>query len=222
MYAFLFVDVACQLLRYHVRARQVPSYGFRSKAEITNYARQSGIDLLVVEAGWYGTNHMHNNVAFIPQKEADGSYALRLPVKADTVLPVIDVVRDYGLFVREGIESPAFGAGTEVLASGEDISLGQMMSHLSQNQRRRIYGSNQGPSHIALELLHMMKFYEEFGYFNCKDMKPSRQDLAKEPRNSDFVRVNDWSSILVWRETPLRQTARTQPGQEFEHVYVPR
>ncbi|KAJ7026708.1 NAD(P)-binding protein [Mycena alexandri] len=181
---------------------------FDGKAEITNYARQSGIDLLVVEAGWYGTNHMHNNVAFIPQKEADGSYALRLPVKADTVLPVIDVVRDYGLFVRKGIESPAFGAGTEVLASGEDISLGQMMSQLSQITGKHVsykqisdeefMAATKAPPRIALELLHMMKFYEEFGYFNGKDTKPSRQHLTREPKNwADFVRVNDWSSILV-------------------------
>jgi energy-converting hydrogenase Eha subunit H len=53
-------------------------------------------------------------------------------VGPNTVLPVIDTAHDYGLFVREGIESPAFGAGTEVLASGEDISVQEMANQLGQ------------------------------------------------------------------------------------------
>ncbi|KAJ7756160.1 NAD(P)-binding protein [Mycena metata] len=181
---------------------------FDGKAEITNYARQSGVALLVVQAGWYGTNHLYNNVAFIPQKEADGSYALRFPVKPDTVVPIIDVAHDYGLFVREGIESPAFGTGTEVLASGEDISLREMASQLSQITGKRVtykqisdeefMAATKAPPRIALELLHLVKFCEEYGLFNGKDTKPSRQHLAREPRKwADFVKANDWSSILV-------------------------
>ncbi|KAJ7712497.1 NAD(P)-binding protein [Mycena metata] len=172
---------------------------FDGKAEITNYARQSGVPLLVVQAGWYGTNHMYNNVAFIPQKEVDGSYALRFPVKPDTIVPIIDVARDYGLFVREGIESPAFGAGTEVLASGEDISLREMATlPTSRISDEEFMAATKTPPRIALELLHLVKFCEEYGLFNGKDTKPSRQHLAREPRKwADFVKANDWSSILV-------------------------
>jgi hypothetical protein len=143
---------------------------FDGKGEITDYARKSGVPLLIVPAGWYSINHVRSN-AYTPKKQADGSYVLGLPVGPNTVLPVIDTAHDYGLFVREGIESPAFGAGTEVLASGEDISVQEMADQLGQSvflvfvrlnflddsvpshgkesclqadQRRRVYGCDQG------------------------------------------------------------------------------
>jgi len=47
-------------------------------------------------------------------------------------LPIIDM-EDYGLFVREAIESPAFGAGTEVLSCGELISMNDCVSKLAQS-----------------------------------------------------------------------------------------
>ncbi|KAJ7686598.1 NmrA-domain-containing protein [Mycena olivaceomarginata] len=95
---------------------------FDGKGEVTAYARASGLPLLIVQAGWYMTNHLLAD-AFVPTKEADGTYILGLPVGPDTVVPVIDTLHDYGLFVREGIESPAFGPGTEVLRLSEDITV---------------------------------------------------------------------------------------------------
>jgi hypothetical protein len=105
---------------------------FDGKGEITAYARLSGIPLLIVHAGWYMTNHMLFN-GFIPIKEPDGSYALALSVGPDTVLHVIDALHDYGLFVREGIESPAFGPGQEVLAAAEGITVKEIAAQLSQS-----------------------------------------------------------------------------------------
>ncbi|KIM79576.1 hypothetical protein PILCRDRAFT_10092 [Piloderma croceum F 1598] len=55
-------------------------------------------------------------------KQADGSYVVTVPFNRDAPVPVIDMVHDFGLFVREAIESPAFGAGTEILTYGELIS----------------------------------------------------------------------------------------------------
>jgi hypothetical protein len=106
---------------------------FDGKGEITAYARLSGIPLLIVQAGAYSTNHL-NSKALRPVKQADGSYALCCSVSPRTVLPVIDALYDYGIFVREGIESPSFGPGTEVLACGEEISLGEMAAQLSQSK----------------------------------------------------------------------------------------
>ncbi|KAJ7160882.1 NAD(P)-binding protein [Mycena filopes] len=180
---------------------------FDGKAEITDYARQSGIPLVIVPAGWYAINHVRSN-AYIPKKQADGSYVLGLPVRPECVLPVIDTAHDYGLYVRAGIESPAFGAGTEVLASGEDISVQEMAAQLGELTGKKVVykqisdeefmAATKATPRIALEDLEMMKFYDEFGYFNGKDTNPSRKHLVRAPRSwADFVGATDWSSILV-------------------------
>jgi hypothetical protein len=54
--------------------------------------------------------------------QVNGSYVLALPFSQSTVFPIIDMVKDYGMFVCEAIESPAFGTGMEILTGGELIS----------------------------------------------------------------------------------------------------
>jgi len=180
---------------------------FEGKAEITAYARQSGVPLITAQIGWYGTNHLLFD-GYKPTKEADGSYVLALPVGPDTVFPFIDAPHDYGQFVRKAIESPSFGPGSEILASSEDISIRDMLAQLSQITGKKVVHKRIGdeefmaatkfPHRVALELLDSTKFYEEFGLFGPKDTKPSRQDLPRTPRTwAEFVRVTDWSSVLV-------------------------
>jgi hypothetical protein len=48
-------------------------------------------------------------------------------------LPVIDMASDYGLFVRQAIESPAFGVGSEILACGELLPVGDTFKQLSES-----------------------------------------------------------------------------------------
>jgi hypothetical protein len=73
------------------------------------------------------------------------------------------------------------------------------------------------PSTTALDLLETMKYFEEFGctystsqfccitcsshlltdVTNYNEVKPNREDLARTPKTwADFVRENDWSSVL--------------------------
>jgi hypothetical protein len=68
---------------------------FDSNGQITAYARASGVPLLIVQARWYISNFFLSD-AMAPTKEADGSYALGLPVGPDTIVPVIDTLHDYG------------------------------------------------------------------------------------------------------------------------------
>jgi len=75
---------------------------FDGKAAITAYGRQSGVPFVDVQAGMYASNFTG---ALAPRKQADGSYAIALPFGPETVVPVIDMVSDYGLFVRQAIES---------------------------------------------------------------------------------------------------------------------
>ena len=103
---------------------------FDGKAEITAYGRHSGVPFVDVQAGMYASNFTS---AFAPRKQADGSYEVALPFGPDTVVPVIDMVSDYGLYVREAIESSAFGGGSEIFASGELISVGEISKQLSES-----------------------------------------------------------------------------------------
>lgn len=103
---------------------------FESKAAITEYARQSGVPLAVVQAGSYASNFTGLSA---PRKQADGSFVVAVPCGSSTVLPVIDMVQDYGIFVREAIESPAFGPGSEILTHGELITVGDCMSQLAES-----------------------------------------------------------------------------------------
>jgi uncharacterized protein YbjT (DUF2867 family) len=102
---------------------------FDSKAAVTEFARKSGIPFVNVQAGFYASNFTG---AFKFTKQPDGSYAITVPFSPDAVLPVIDM-QDYGIFVREAIESPEFGPGTEILTCGELISVRDCVSQLAES-----------------------------------------------------------------------------------------
>ena len=86
------------------------------QARISEYAQQSGVPTISVEAGFYAAN-LHTLPIMTPQKVAslpepsiykanhlfsqqeDGSYVLTLPVPAETKVALIDTEADYGLYV---------------------------------------------------------------------------------------------------------------------------
>ena len=109
---------------------------FDGKAAITAYGRQSGVPFVDVQAGMYASNFTG---ALAPQKQADGSYAFALPFGPETLLPLIDMASDYGLFVRQAIESPAFGAGSEILTCGELIPVADVFKQLSESMLKAAY-----------------------------------------------------------------------------------
>ncbi|KAJ6482321.1 NAD(P)-binding protein [Mycena vitilis] len=102
---------------------------FDAKSEVTAHAKQSGVPLAVVEAGYYATNVFE--AVYALKKLPDGRYVFGLPIPATTQVPVIDVAHDYGLYVRAAIELPALGPGAEVL-SGTLISFGEMVATRSE------------------------------------------------------------------------------------------
>ncbi|KAF7326415.1 NmrA domain-containing protein [Mycena venus] len=180
---------------------------FNGKGEITEYGRASGIPFVNVQSGWYAINFWKLN-GMKPKKVEDGTYVLALPVGPQTLLPVIDTPNDYGLFVREAIESPEFGAGSEVLTSGEDITIGDMISQLSEITGKKIVYSRISdedfttatglPPSVALEVLESLKYHEECGYYAGKTTEASRRHLARPTRTwADFVKSTDWSSVLA-------------------------
>ncbi|KAJ7241470.1 hypothetical protein C8J57DRAFT_1561318 [Mycena rebaudengoi] len=182
---------------------------FNGKGEITEYGRNSGIPFINVQAGWYASN-FYKLDAMKPKRLADGTYKLSLPVGPNTILPVIDTAHDYGLFVRKAIESPEFGPGSEILTSGEVISIGDMVSQLAEITGKKIVFASISdadfikatgfPHSVALEVLESMKYYEECGYYAGKDTAPSRRYLARSTRT-----WAEWTNIRVKRERATRR-----------------
>ncbi|KAJ7241473.1 NAD(P)-binding protein [Mycena rebaudengoi] len=172
---------------------------FNGKGEITEYGRNSGIPFINVQSGWYASN-FYKLDAMKPKRLADGTYKLSLPVGPNTILPVIDTAHDYGLFVREAIESPEFGPGSEILTSGEVISIGDMVSQLAEITGKKIVFASISdadfikatgfPHSVALEVLESMKYYEECGYYAGKDTAPSRRYLGRPTRTwAEYVKL---------------------------------
>jgi hypothetical protein len=103
---------------------------FDGKAVVTEYGRQAGVPFVDVQAGSYGANFV--NFPFAPVKQADGSFALQLPVSPTTVIPIIDAIPDYGIFVRHVLELPVFPDGGEFVAYAENINMKDLALQWSQ------------------------------------------------------------------------------------------
>lgn len=103
---------------------------FDGKAVVTEYGRQAGVPFVDVQAGSYGANFV--NFPFAPVKQADGSFALQLPVSPTTVIPIVDAIPDYGIFVRHVLELPVFPDGGEFVAYAENINVKDLALQWSQ------------------------------------------------------------------------------------------
>ncbi|KAF8190007.1 NAD(P)-binding protein [Mycena galopus ATCC 62051] len=181
---------------------------FDGKAAVTDYARQSGLPFVDVQAGYYASNY-HTSRWTAPVKLADGTFAVRTLLNPTSRLPVIDMVRDYGLYVRQAFESPVFPNGSEV-RTGEYISTQDMAHQLSQvtgktvvveqitlEQWEKDFEGLGMPPHILLDLSDGFKWVAEFGYYGGKPTS-SVEGLANRPHSwMDFVKAADWSEILA-------------------------
>ncbi|KAJ6616237.1 NAD(P)-binding protein [Mycena sp. CBHHK59/15] len=175
---------------------------FDSKGEITAYAKQSGVPLSVVQAGSYATNILETSYAL--KKQPDGGYVLGLPIAASTVVPIIDVAHDYGLYVRAAIEVPSLGAGSEV-QSGKLISFEDIIAKLSEVSGKKItYTEMDREGFIALTqmpdfgpmLADMFQAIEEYGYYPGKEVT-SESLLARKPRSwAEFLAAMPIAKLL--------------------------
>ncbi|KAG9001751.1 hypothetical protein FRB94_013683 [Tulasnella sp. JGI-2019a] len=181
-------------------------YHFDGKAAVTSYALEVGVSLANVQAGPYMSNYLGMNA---PRKQADGSYGIYAPVTPDSVAPLLDTANDYGLFVRQAIESPT-GSGVDIFAHGEVTSYANIAKQLGEVTGKTVNfyqitpeqfmqgATGKGmPEAVARELLEMSQCIEEFGYYGPKDLSGSLKGLARAPRTwAEFVKANDWSKIL--------------------------
>lgn len=100
-----------------------------SKAEVTAYARASGVPLAIAMPGFGAFNIPIAHYAL--KRQEDGSYLFTLPISGATRVPLSDTAHDFGLYVQAAIESPVLGAGSEVRA-GRIISLDEIVAQFAQ------------------------------------------------------------------------------------------
>ena len=163
----------------------------------------SGLPLAVVEPGFYLSNftdkmtprkvrpiapNVGHSLTRPPQQE-DGTFVLALPVSSSAIIPVLDTARDYGAYVVEAIESPSFGAGSEVLAASEYISVADLVKTWSAGKLLMKYLAHTSKDLIEFlvsgktithrdvpdetfvklvprggeELVEMLRYFQEFG-----------------------------------------------------------
>ncbi|KAJ7663503.1 NAD(P)-binding protein [Mycena rosella] len=176
-------------------------YHWDSKAAISEYGRSSG-------CGFYGSNFLGMN-AIMLAKQGDGSFAIRWPTKPSTVLPFIDTVYDYGLFVRQVLEQPVFPDGSEVRTSNENITVEDVALQLSRGTGKQVVFKQISveefkanikslgfPPHIIIDLVEHFLNYDEFGYYAGR-ATASHAGLTRAPRTfAEFVQATDWSPVF--------------------------
>ncbi|KAJ7780948.1 NAD(P)-binding protein [Mycena metata] len=189
------------------RGKYAHVFHFDGKAVVTEYGRQSGAPFVDVQAGFYANNLVVNPASL--SKQSDGTYAMSWALRPEVVLPVIDTASDYGLFVRQVLEAPVFPGGSEVLTSGEDITVADMARQLAQVTGKKIVfkqitveeatnnlAAAGLPPVLVTEMIEMILFYDEFGYYGGK-ATASHEGLGRQTRNwAEFVKSADWSKVL--------------------------
>ncbi|KAF7373239.1 NmrA domain-containing protein [Mycena sanguinolenta] len=210
---------------------------FDSKAQVTEYGRASGVPFVDVQAGFYASNFLGNFPLIV--KEPDGTYCsisfnsdfdpsararlssassaktkiapyvLPWPVRPTTVVPLIDMDNDYGLYVRRVLELPVFPDGSVVCTTSEDIAVGEITHQLSQVSGKKIvfkqitaedatknFIASGIPPAITADLVEGMQFHDEFGYYGGR--ATTREGLAQPTRTfTEFAKGVDWNKILV-------------------------
>ncbi|KAJ7684174.1 NAD(P)-binding protein [Mycena polygramma] len=147
------------------------------KAAVTEYARQSGVPFVDVQAGAYGTSLLGNPVMLI--KQNDGSRVMPWPVEPTFLVPFIDAAYDYGLFVRYVLELPVFPNGAKLVACSEKLEVGDVAQQLSEATGKKVLFQQLSwtPS----------KPWNEFGW--VQDTSPL--DLQRRTRTwAEFLQLN--------------------------------
>ncbi|KAG9006377.1 hypothetical protein FRB94_000841 [Tulasnella sp. JGI-2019a] len=175
------------------------------KHEITEYARASGIPIVVnVILGMFMENF---KTIAAPRKQADGSYAVSFASAPEDVMPVIYTTRDFGLFVQKAIEVPG---QRQIYADTEALSWKEMCEQLSQVTGKNIVYIQMSkeafvkaltdfglPESVAVGILEVYLGGAEFPYMGKKDFESNLAGLAGKPYTfREFVEETDWSHIL--------------------------
>jgi len=196
---------------------------FDGKAQVTDYGRVSGVPFVDVQAGFYASNFL--STSGLLAKEPDGTYALPWAVKPTTVIPLIDMEHDYGLYVRQALEAPVFPDGKGVYTTSEDITVQELARQLSEGTSAHLIRSQDSlffvvtgktvafkqisieewikafvamgyPPAAATDVIEGFQFFDEFGYYGGQPT--GLEGLARLTRTfTEFAKSADWSKAFA-------------------------
>ncbi|KAJ7325557.1 hypothetical protein DFH08DRAFT_886883 [Mycena albidolilacea] len=182
---------------------------FEGKAQVTEYGRAAGVPFVDVQAGAYATNFLNSSFPFVV-KEADGTYALPSVARGTTVMSIIDIEHDYGLYVRWVLEMPVFPDGLNVYATSWDLSQEDQARQISEGTGKKVVFKQITPEVAAQRLISLgfppaaaagtidtFQSMEEFGHHGGNP-STSAEGLALPTRTfAEWVKSADWSRVLV-------------------------
>ncbi|GAA5827557.1 hypothetical protein JCM11251_001731 [Rhodosporidiobolus azoricus] len=176
---------------------------FDTKADITDYALSSGLVVANVQPACYMSNSI-----FPPSSPSSGDWEFALPMLQNTEIPLLDTVADCGAYVRLAIERGG-GRSLELLAVSEVKTMKEIVNEYNEvtglnAQYRQLtpaqyLESNPGP--IGVELLEMLQWFENFGYYGGKDVTPSRNAVL----SLGSVELNSWKNYV---QTHLKEETK--------------
>ncbi|KAJ7312295.1 hypothetical protein DFH08DRAFT_717747, partial [Mycena albidolilacea] len=187
--------------------KYVDLYHWESKALVTQYGRVSGILFVEVQAAHYAQNGPAPRMTLRPSKQDDGSFLVCWPMKPTTVIPVIDVTHNYGLFVHQVLEAPVFPNGSTVAAYGEKIALGDMVAQFAEITRKKCvfqqisieeFQKSSGRLSRSTSCSPWQMYPNIWKSVDVRHTSTSPELLARRPRTwAEFAKVQDWSSLFV-------------------------
>ncbi|GAA6039405.1 hypothetical protein JCM8097_002840 [Rhodosporidiobolus ruineniae] len=181
---------------------------FDSKATVTDYAREKLDIVSNVACGCYMSNFLPGSQLGFKLAPSGDGYELALPVKETTKVSLIDTPNDYGAFVRALLEPQANTLSTDVFACTEELTLKQMVNQVEEATGVPTVYRQLAPAEylqqfgkqkekLATELLEMLQWFEEYGYFAGKDVQPSL--TAVQQLN---IPLKSWKQFVAERFLP--------------------
>ncbi|KAJ7069374.1 NAD(P)-binding protein [Mycena amicta] len=190
-------------------------YHFDGKAQVTSYGLAAGVPFANVPAGFYAQNFLAADgplrlVNRAPGGEEGEGFVITLNIRPETTLPVIDIVKDYGLFVRRVIEAEVFPHGAELNTASEVISARDIARTISEVTGKKVSSVQIStedflktalagglPAFIAEDIIEGFSAMDEFGYYGGQPLA-STEGLGQAVQTfRSFAESADWSKVLA-------------------------
>ncbi|KIX99077.1 uncharacterized protein Z520_05538 [Fonsecaea multimorphosa CBS 102226] len=161
---------------------------FEAKADVEAYTRGLSIKSAFFAPGFF----MQNFQAIIaPRPVGDGTYQLSNVLKPTTQVPLLDVVGDTGKFIGAILAAPDKFQGQVLRAATKLYSMEQIARIMSQATGKTVIYKqipeetmrNALPPGHAAELVEMMMYYREYGYYG-PGTEEMVENTAKQARGS--------------------------------------
>ncbi|KAF7302861.1 NmrA domain-containing protein [Mycena kentingensis (nom. inval.)] len=186
-------------------------YHFDGKAQVTAYGKSLSAPFACIPAGFYMQNYLaHEGPMRFIHPAGEGKYTITTNMRPEALLPMIDIVGDYGYFVRRAIEAKVFPTGETVNTASEMISSADIAKTISEVTGKdvtfvqithkafaQVISKAGLPDVIAEELAQGYEYFNAPGYYGGEPVA-STKGLAKPVATfKQFVEAADWSKCFV-------------------------